>query len=217
MIVGNVEQGRMRLSGIVGESFTADEVFDSLERFGGRDIRVNLQSEGGIITEGLAIYEHFADYSGKITVRIEALAASIASVFMLAADTIEAGEVATVMVHDPWSFAIGNAAEMRETADVLDHLGLQIAQAYADRSGETPEHWLEIMANETYFTAAQAKSAGIVDEVLARSNRKRAQAKPKPVAKLSRPVARATVADAMALAKRLKTRIVDNGGRVSTK
>lgn len=203
----------MRLSGIVGEDFTADELVANLAEFDGADLRINLQSPGGIITDGLAMYEHFQDYSGRITVRVESLAASIASVLMLGADVIEAGEVATVMVHNPWAVAIGDSSELREQANVLDHLGEQIAKTYARRSGQSVAHWLGVMNAETYFTAEDALGAGLIDRVISRDSApaKRAAQAPslQAVAIAPVPIARANVADALAAAKRMKIRIFD--------
>jgi ClpP class serine protease len=102
-----------------------------------------------------------------VTVKVDGLAASIASVIAMAGDKVVISPKATMMIHDGWSMAIGNAEELRKTADLLDKQSQVIASVYADRSplGYGADHFRALMRDETWFTADEALEAGLVDEI----------------------------------------------------
>jgi hypothetical protein len=93
------------------------------------------------------------------------VAASIASVIALAGDEIRMQDNSFFMIHDPWSFAMGNAADMRKTADLLDKVGNTIVREYAKASKQDEEKIREWMSNETWFDANEALDAGFVDVI----------------------------------------------------
>ncbi|QMP84387.1 Clp protease [Streptomyces phage Dagobah] len=144
---------------------TAKGLVDDLKNVTGDTLEVHLNSPGGDIFDGLAIYQALKDHSASVTVHIDGLAASIASVIAMAGDRIVMSPKASMMIHDGWTMAVGNGAELRKTADLLDKQSSIIASVYADRSGIAADTWRAAMVEETWYTAQEALDAGLVDEV----------------------------------------------------
>lgn len=126
-------------------------------------INVRINSPGGDVFDAVAIKTALAQHKAKVVVHIDGLAASAASVIMLAGDEIRIVEGAFVMIHNAWSWAIGNAADMRKTADLLEKVDSQIATQYAKKTGAKLEQVQTWMAQETWFTADEAVENGFVD------------------------------------------------------
>lgn len=129
------------------------------------EITVNLNSPGGEIFEGIAIYNALRSHPANVTIRVAGLAASIASVIAQAGDRVVMQPHSQMMIHDGSGLAIGNAADMREMADLLDRQSNNIAAVYAERAGGTVEEWRERMLAETWYSADEAVEAGLADEV----------------------------------------------------
>jgi ATP-dependent Clp protease protease subunit len=129
-------------------------------------IDVRLNSPGGVVFDGVAIYNALAQHKANITVNIEGVAASIASVIAMAGDEIRIGEAANVMIHKPWSFAFGDAGEMRKEADVLDTLEAGIIDIYAARTGADRKQLQDWVAAETWFRGQAAIDAGFADSLV---------------------------------------------------
>lgn len=144
---------------------TAKGLADDLRGLDADELDVHLNSPGGDIFDGLAIYQALKDHRAKVTIRVDGLAASIASVIMMAADNIVMAPKASVMIHDGWSVACGNAGELRKLADLLDKQSEIIASVYADRSGQPADFWRDRMRDETWYNAEEALAAGLVDEI----------------------------------------------------
>lgn len=163
------ETGLMRMYGPIGDfegGISATDMLEALDEMGGRDIRVRLQSEGGNVVDGMSIHNQWQEYPGRIEVEVDALAASIATVFPMAADKIVAFENATVMIHRAWAIAMGNAPAFRATADVLEKMDRDIANIYAKKSGRPADEWLGLMEEETYMAAHFAMEQGLLDGLL---------------------------------------------------
>jgi len=126
---------------------------------------VRINSPGGDVFEGFAIYQALLRDRRQIVTAVDGLAASSASVVMMAGDEINAAQTAMVMIHDPWTIAIGNAGEFRELADLLDQITGQIVSAYGRRDSVDQAAIREAMRAETWYTASQAQEAGLVDTV----------------------------------------------------
>ena len=129
------------------------------------EITLNLNSPGGEIFEGIAIYNALRSHPAAITVRVASLAASIASVIAQAGDTIVMAPGAQMMIHEAAGMEWGNAAALRKMADLLDKQSDNIAAIYAERAGGTPEDWRARMQAESWYTAEEAVAAGLADEV----------------------------------------------------
>lgn len=138
-------------------------VVEALLMADGRDVLVHLNSPGGMVTEGLAIHSTFKQYAGKVTMRVEGLAASAASFVMLAADEVLIEPNAMVMIHDAWDVTIGPASEHRRTADLLDKVSDNIASMYATKAGTDAAEWRTAMLEETWYVGQEAVDAGLVD------------------------------------------------------
>lgn len=144
---------------------TAKALVDDLKGVTGDSLEVHLNSPGGDIFDGLAIYQALKDHEASVTVHIDGLAASIASVIAMAGDKVVMSPKASMMIHDGWTMAVGNGEELRKTADLLDKQSSIIASVYADRSGVAADTWRSAMREETWYTAQEALDAGLVDEV----------------------------------------------------
>lgn len=200
----NKETGLIRAYGIIGDyegGISETDFMEALDAMGGRDVVVQLQSDGGSVTAGLSIYNQIENYPGKVIVAIDAMAASIASVIPMAADRITANRNSTIMIHDAWTIALGNAKEFAQLAEVLNMLSDGIADAYADRTGKDREYWRDIMRAEKYYNAQDALAEGLIDEIIGSG----AKAQAKPVAVID-PAFEPSVALARVAALRLRQR-----------
>lgn len=135
-------------------------------------LNLHLNSPGGDVFDGLAIYQAMKARNEPTTVHIDGLAASIASVIAQGADKVVMAPKASMMIHDGWTMTMGNAADMRKTADLLDRTSNTIASVYADRAGGSVEFWRERMQEETWYSADEALAAGLVDEIEGRAKKR---------------------------------------------
>lgn len=195
----DAETGKINMYGIIGDEITAEDLMGALEAIGGKDVTIRLQSEGGEITTGLSMANHITDYPGKVTVIVDALAGSIATVFPMAADQVLAYENSTIVIHKAMTMAAGNSIDMRMTADILDMWDGKIAASYANKSGRSQDFFLELMRTETWFTAAQAENIGLIDGIMTDSEHVTPSARFSPVATLDVEKFVAQIAPSMAL------------------
>lgn len=126
---------------------------------------VHINSPGGEVDDGIAIFNALRQHRAQVTVYIDGLAASAASFIAMAGDEVLISEFAQVMIHDAMGIEFGNAAEMRAFADILDRYSDNIAGIYTQRAGGTAEQWREAMRVETWYTGAEAVTAGLADRV----------------------------------------------------
>lgn len=127
------------------------------------DLRIN--SYGGDVFEGMTIYRQLVDHAATVNVHVDGIAASIASVIAMAGDTIRIAESGRMMIHDALTIAIGNADDMRQTADILDQTSEQIAGVYASRIGKGATEIRDAMRAETWFNAKDALAFGLATEI----------------------------------------------------
>jgi len=128
-------------------------------------IDVHINSPGGECYDGLAIFNALRSHKANVTVYIDGLAASAASFVAMAGDRIVAERNASLMIHNAHAVGVGDADDMRKLADVLDKMSGTIANIYSERAGGTTEAWRARMKTETWFSADEALTAGLVDEV----------------------------------------------------
>lgn len=143
----------------------AKDFANALAKIDSGEVVVHLNSPGGDIFDGLAIYQALKNHKASVTVVVDGLAASIASVIAMAADRLVMAPKATLMIHDGWTMGVGNAAELRKLADLLDKQSDIIASVYADRSGQPADFWRDRMRDETWYNAQEALDAGLIDEI----------------------------------------------------
>jgi ATP-dependent Clp protease, protease subunit len=123
-------------------------------------LNVRLNSMGGEVFDGLAIYRHLAEHPARKIVHVDGIAASIASVIAMAGDEIRVSEAGRIMVHDASGVAFGRAQEMREMAERLDSISGSITDIYVARTGQDRAKVREWMEAETWFTASEAMANG---------------------------------------------------------
>jgi ATP-dependent Clp protease, protease subunit len=146
-----------------------NDAFDlvrSLSDYKGEKITVRVNSPGGDVFDGLAIFNALREHPAKVTTRIEGLAASMASAIALAGDEVQAHKNSMYMIHDPWVLAIGNQYDLRETADILQKIGGNLLDIYYDKSTIGKRELKAMMKEETWFTAGEAKERKLIDTVL---------------------------------------------------
>lgn len=143
---------------------TAGDFVATLTKLDVRAIDLHISSPGGEVFDGIAIYEALVQHDATVTTYVDSLAASAASFIAMAGDRIVMAKHAEMMIHDALSLCIGNAEEMRKTAELLDRVSDKIAGIYAER-GESAEHWRALMREESWFSAQEAVDAGLADEV----------------------------------------------------
>lgn len=129
-------------------------------------INLRINSEGGDVFEGFAIYNLLAQHPANVHASIDCKAFSIASVLAMAADEITMASNAWMMIHNPWGGAQGSADSLRSWADVLDQMREQCADIYAARTGKDRKDILKMMAAETWLPASEAKKMGFCDKIV---------------------------------------------------
>lgn len=148
------------------ETVTSDQVYKELENFGNDIDTINLyiNSPGGSVTEGCAIYSALKRHKAVKNVYIDGQCSSIASVIAMAGDKIAISPVATMMIHNPITALAGDAEEMRKTANILDIMKETIINAYVTKSHLSREEISNLMDTTTYLTAKQAIEKGFATE-----------------------------------------------------
>ena len=147
------------------QGLSAKELVSDLKAISADDITVRINSPGGSVFDGIAIYNALRYHPANIHVRIEGLAASIASVIAMAGDTITMAENSLMMIHNPLGWVGGEAEDMRRTADMLDKATEAIALAYSGKSGTPVNDITPLMSQETWMTAKEAQDKGFIDQV----------------------------------------------------
>ena len=151
--------------GVIGADVDAQAFAREVAAIDG-DLSVRINSPGGDLYAGLAIMNALRSHPGHVTTVIEGMAASAASFIAIGGgDTVIARPHSELMIHDAISGTSGNAAEMRRMVADLDRVSESMARIYAEKSGVEAQVWRERMLAETWFTAEEAKRAGLVDEV----------------------------------------------------
>ncbi|MFJ6066573.1 head maturation protease, ClpP-related [Streptomyces tendae] len=145
---------------------TADDLIAELKQISSPRMRVRINSPGGSVFEGIAIANALRAHPATVTVQVDAIAASIASVIAMAGDRIEMAPNSMLMIHDASGMAWGNAADMEEMAELLDLISDNIADAYATRAGGTREQWRDRMRAETWYLPEDAVANGLADEAV---------------------------------------------------
>lgn len=143
-----------------------NQVRQTLQEVRGKELTIHINSYGGDVYGGYAIYSLIKQHDKKVTAVIDGVAMSAASVIALAADEVKMSEAAVFMIHNVWTVAMGDSNALREKADYLDKIGVIANDIYAKKTGKTAEEIKQLMDAETYFTAEEALAAGFVDEIL---------------------------------------------------
>lgn len=159
--------------GDIGESWWSESVSAAsfvreLAALDVTHITVRINSLGGSVPDGIAIYNAIKRHPAHVTTVVDAMAMSVASLIAIAGDEVQMAENAVLMIHAPWTWADGNAAKLRELADMLDTWASAMATSYAARTGQPVDQVLSLVTDgaDHYYTAAEALGAGFVDTVI---------------------------------------------------
>ncbi|CAM9227403.1 MULTISPECIES: head maturation protease, ClpP-related [Acinetobacter] len=145
---------------------TAKRISAALRSLDGADVVVNINSPGGDVFEGLAIYNLLREYKGHVTVRVLGVAASAASFIAMAADEIQIARAGFFMIHNAWTGLWGNRNDLRETADFLEQIDDTIADIYHVRSGLSMDELKADMDKERWINGRDAIDSGFADAFL---------------------------------------------------
>lgn len=150
-----------------GDGITAASIVEQLGAITASTINVRINSDGGVVSEGLAIYNALQRHDADIIVTVDGFACSIASLIAMAGDTVRMPENSMMMLHAPIGGAWGNAAVLREVADVLDTMASAMTASYAAKSKRAADITQMLTdGRDHWFTAAQAHEFGLCDEVV---------------------------------------------------
>jgi len=186
-----------------GDTIAAKDFVKTVAALDAETITVRLNSFGGSVADGIAIYNALKRHPATVTVSVDGVAASIASLIAMAGDRVEIAENAMLMVHAPWAGAAGNATELRQAADMLDKWAQAMAASYASKTGRPIEEVMAWLSDDQdhWFSAAEAVAEKLADATTAalpvsasatrfgwtRSSRAAAQAAPLAAAQPQRP------------------------------
>jgi ATP-dependent Clp protease, protease subunit len=182
LLAKNARRGELRAEASSNTLYVYDVIVgsdDEAEWFGGisprafraalagmtGDVALRINSPGGDVFGARAMAEAMREYSGRITAHVDGYAASAASLLAVSADRVVMAEGSFVMIHNAWTFAMGNAADLQASAALLDKIDGTLAESYARRGARTAEEFAALMAAETWFSPAEAIEAGLADEM----------------------------------------------------
>ena len=153
----------IRLDGVVGFEITAAAIAEQID--GQSEVKLIINSGGGDILEGFAIYNALNDFAGRVEVQVD-FAASMASVIAMAGDKITMKDSSSIMmIHRPWGMSGGNSEDLRKHADTLDKMEVMLLDIYIAASGMDRDELSKLLADETYLDAKEALAYGLIDEI----------------------------------------------------
>ncbi|WP_444942720.1 head maturation protease, ClpP-related [Microbulbifer sp. ZKSA006] len=144
----------------------AKAFIDELNALDADEIDLRLNTPGGSVFEGNAIYNALKRHKAKITTYIDGLAASMGSIIALAGDRVIMADNAMYMIHNPWTSAYGDARELRKTADTLDKLRESMLNDYHQKTGIPEDELITMLDEETWLTASECVEKGFADETV---------------------------------------------------
>lgn len=148
------------------ESTSPKVITQAIEEADGGDLELVINSGGGDLFSGSDIFFMLKDYPGKVEAKISGVAASAASIIAMGADKVSMSPTASLMIHNVSVMSQGDHNDMQHTSDTLRTLNKTVANAYMDKTGMTQEELLNMMENETWLEANEAKEKGFIDEVM---------------------------------------------------
>lgn len=173
---------------VIGDPFfgtTASDFIKELRAITAPRINLHINSPGGYVSDGLAMFNAVQQHPAEVTALIESEAASAASFVAMAADKIAIARTAQMFIHDAQGFAVGNAADMKHLADILEEESQNIASIYAERCGGDATDWRNRMqANDgigTSYRGQEAVDIGLVDEVMSMPKKKMPMSNAQPM------------------------------------
>jgi len=148
-----------------GEGITDNWIKQQLDSMKGESqINVRINSVGGDVFQGFAIHNLLKEHDAEIVVKVDGLAASSASIIAMAGDKIHMADNAMMMIHNPWSMAMGESKDMIKTAELLDKIKDSIVTTYHNKTQIDSDQLSDMMDSETWLTTPEAINQGFADE-----------------------------------------------------
>nr|DAQ46072.1 MAG TPA: Putative ATP dependent Clp protease [Caudoviricetes sp.] len=171
LVKNDDKNAELMLYGDIAESFWGDtisakEVTEYLVDLDVENINVYINSNGGVVDTAIAINNALRRHKAKVTVNIDGIAASAATLITCAGDTVRMPKNALFMIHNPSTIAMGDSEEMRKQADVLEKYKNSITETYLQKVNIDKEKLSELMDNETWLNAEEALEYGFIDEII---------------------------------------------------
>lgn len=155
----------INLYGEIGWEVAASDVVKALSEERGNTVEVHINSIGGDVFEGLAIYNALIQWPGNVAVHIDGIAASMGSMIAMAGDTVSMASASLMMIHNPFTTVSGDQHKMKKTADLLETVRQTLVGAYTRKTGMGSEEVIALLDAETWMDAETAKRLGFVDEI----------------------------------------------------
>jgi ATP-dependent Clp protease protease subunit len=149
-----------------GEGVTLKRIDAALRAIGDREVTVYINSPGGDMFEGIAIYNRLREHSQKVTTKVLGMAASAASIIYLAGAERQVASSAFLMIHNCWTFLAGNRHYLRDVADDMQEFDAAMADLYAETSGQPVDGMAELMDDETFIRGKRAVELGLATGLL---------------------------------------------------
>lgn len=164
------DEAELLIYGVLGEDEWWDDVgskrfAQDMQTLRGKNVKIRINSVGGSVFTGQAIYSTMKQHDKKVTVYIDGLAASAASLVAMAGDEVIMPSNAMIMIHNPWTIGMGESKDFRKLADDLDKIRDSILVTYEEKTGMSREELTDLMDEETWLTAAEAKEYGFADTI----------------------------------------------------
>ncbi len=170
------DEAEVLIYDIIGWPFNdAGDLVRALAEMKQKTITVRINSPGGDVFDAMAIFNALQSHKSKVVTRIESLAASAASVIALAGKEVQAYKNAMVMIHEPWIYTAGNQYDLREMADILEKISGNMIDIYSGNSSVGKKEAKQMMKDETWLTAKEAKEKGFIDTILETGKAAKAQ------------------------------------------
>lgn len=157
------------IDGIIGWDIIAKEIKKELKEAEGDEIMIEISSPGGSVYEGLAIFNSIRDYArnqNTVTTKIIGLAASMASYIALSGNRAIAEDNAVFMIHNVWTFSIGDHRDLRKDASEIEKLSSLLANQYAKKTGKQKSEIMKMMDDDSFFYGDEIKEAGFIDDII---------------------------------------------------
>lgn len=153
-------------SDFFGEGVTAKSFTEELNKLPKsiKEIELRVNSPGGSVFDGVSIYQRLKDHPAKVTAYVDGIAASIASVIIMAADEIVISDGGMIMIHRPMSGVFGNASEMERMIDILDKIESQMLSIYSKRTGLSRTELTKMLSDETWMTSEESVKLKFADK-----------------------------------------------------
>lgn len=163
--------------GISGKDFVA-----ALAEAGAGPITVRINSPGGEVFDGMAIYNALRAHKGGVTIQVDGIAASAASYIAMAGGSVVMGEQSMMMIYNAWTIAWGNQFALDQARELLAKIDGQQVAMFAEKTGKPADQIAAWLKEETYFTAQEALAEGFADSIAAAPKKEKASAPTSPTA-----------------------------------